>query len=273
MLRKSIVLVLLASLCALITACSSNQSTSDKKDSETVNAPSEEKAEIIVSAAASLKDAAEEIETAFSKENPMIAVIYNFGSSGNLSQQIQQGAPVDVFLTASKKDMDTISEKAMIDEDTRRDFASNELVVVTGKTTDVKLSTLKDISHLDVNHIVLGDPQAVPAGRYAKESLENIGVWSGIEDKIVYVSDVRQVLTQVETGNADLGFVYNTDAIQSKDVKILMKVDAGLHEQIIYPGAMIKASKNEEAAKLYLDFLSSEEGKSILSSYGFITNE
>ena len=262
-------------LCTLLTACNTNQPETEKESAKTSNSPSEiqEKSDIIVSAAASLTDAAEEIKAAFNKEYPLISVTYNFGSSGNLAQQIQQGAPADVFLTASKKDMDTLAKKDMIMEDTRRDFASNKLVVISGKTNEFTLSALKDITNANVNHIVLGDVKSVPAGRYAKESLENVGVWEGIKDKMVYVSDVRQVLTQVETGNADFGFVYNTDAIQSEDVDINTKVDSSLHEPIIYPGAVIKASKNKEAAKLYLDFLSSEEGKSILTSYGFITNE
>lgn len=263
-------LIFVLMLTFILTACNYNNSAS--KETETASKPAEKQVELIISAAASLTDAAKEIATTFKKEYPNITITYNFGASGSLSQQIEQGAPADLFLTASKKDMDALAEKGLINKDSRIDFASNDMVVVTGKSNKLTLSNFKDISNLNVNNIVLGNPKAVPAGRYGKESLENAGAWDKIKNKVVYASDVRQVLAQVESGNADLAFVYNSDALQSKDVKIVTKVDSSLHSPIIYPGAIIKSSKNQDAAKLYLDFLNSEKGKSILKSYGFIVN-
>lgn len=273
MLKKINVFSIFALLLTLfLTGCSSSNSTSVKEESKTTSEAPEEKTEIIISAAASLTDVGEEIKKAFSEENPNITVTYNFGGSGNLAQQIQQGAPADIFLSASKKDMDTLSESDQIVEDSRFDFVSNELVIITEKTNDIKLPTLKDIANVDVNNIVMGDAEAVPAGRYGKESFENVGVWDKIESKLVFVSDISQVLTQVETGNAELGVAYNTDALRSEKVKIVSKIDDKLHAPIIYPAAIIKNSKNQDAANLYLAFLKSEEGKSILKSQGFITN-
>jgi len=253
----------------LLTACGSNEQDSAEDNS---NSSADSEAKLIISAAASLTDALEEIKTAFNKENPDISITYNFGGSGNLSQQIQQGAPTDIFLSASKKDMDTISEKTLIDEDSRFDFVQNQLVVITEKSNTLKLPAIEDLATIDIGNLAMGDVEAVPAGRYGKASLENSGVWDNIENKVVYFSDVRQVLTQVETGNAELGIVYRTDAIQSDKVKIIHDIDSSLHDPIIYPAAIIKDSQNKEAATKYLDFLKSEKGKEILQSYGFITN-
>lgn len=263
---STILLVLL-----LLSACGTNKTEQTNKEPEAAKEPTEEKVEIIISAAASLSDVAEEIQTAFNKENPSIKISHNFGSSGKLAQQITQGAPADIFLSASKKDTDFLSEKDLIVPTSLVDFASNELVVITEENQNIELPSLEDIATLDIKNIVIGDTQATPLGRYGKESLENIGVWDDIESKMVYASDVRQVLTHVETGNAELGIVFNTDAQRAEKVKVVTKIDSNLHSPIIYPGAVVKTSKNQDAAQKYLDFLTSEEGKKILESHGFIT--
>lgn len=256
--------ILAISLSMLITACGPNDSSKNPDKEENIG--------LIVSAAASLTDAAEELKRAFSEENPSVDLTYNFGGSGNLSQQIKQGAPADVFLSASERDMDRLSESDLILEDTRFNFAYNELVIVTEQTNKISLPKIEEIVNLEIRNIVMGDSEAVPAGRYGKESFESIGAWEKIETKMVYVSDVRQVLAQVETGNAELGIVYSTDVAQADDVKVVTKIDSSLHAPIVYPAAVINGSKNHEAARAYLDFLKSEKGKGILKSYGFITD-
>lgn len=273
MLKKLKPLAIFAMLLLLLTACNSNDTTSEEKDTkpEKESEPPVEKVEIIVSAAASLTDVGEELATKFNEKNPNIKVTYNFGSSGKLSQQIQQGAPADVFLSASKKDMDFLSENKLIAEDTRFDFAGNELVVIAEKSTDIELNKLEDIATVEANNITMGDIEATPLGRYGKEALETVGVWSQIEGKMVYASTVNQVLTYIEEGNAELGISFNTDAIRSDKVKILTKIDPSLHAPVIYPAAAISSSKVLDEAKLYLDFLTSEDGKAILQSQGFIT--
>lgn len=275
MLKKFNLFAILGILLALLlTACNGNDTASAPKEKENDNKsePPAEEVEIIVSAAASLTDVAEEIKAKFNKKNPHITVTYNFGSSGKLSQQIQQGAPADIFMSASKKDMDFLSENSLIAEDSRFDFASNELVVITEKSKDIELASLEDIATLEVKNIVMGDTEATPLGRYGKEALQNIGVWEKIESKMVYLSDVNQVLTHVETQNAEIGIVFNTDAQRAENVKIMTKIDKDLHAPVIYPAAAIESSKALDAAQLYLDFLASDEGKSILESHGFLTN-
>ncbi|MGN7403386.1 molybdate ABC transporter substrate-binding protein [Cytobacillus praedii] len=266
-------------LVLFLTACNSNDTTEPVKEAEepategTEHAAEEPKleGELIISAAASLTDAAEELKSTFNKVNPNVTITYNFGGSGALATQIQEGAPADIFMSASQKDMDTVEDLGLLLDDSRFDFASNAIVLVTKKSNDITLEKLEDIATLDISHIAMGDPESVPAGRYGKAAFEAVGVWDKIESKMVYVSDVRQALTQVETGNADLGIAFSTDAKTSDTVKAVINIDPSLHDAIIYPAAIVKSSENAEVAKAYLDFLNSDEGKTILESYGFIT--
>lgn len=271
--KKKLSLFLGLLLVSLLTACGGNEnaSTEEKKPEEKQEAPAE-KTEIIISAAASLTDVGEELKAKFNELNPEITVTYNFGSSGKLSQQIQQGAPADIFMSASKKDMDFLSENKLIDEDSRFDFASNKIVVITEKSKELEMNSLEEIATIEANNIVIGDIEATPLGRYGKEALENVGVWEAIESKMVFASTVNQVLTHVEEGNGELGIAFNTDALRAENVKIIHDVDPSLHSPVIYPAAAISSSKNLEAAKLYLDFVASEDGKKILEAHGFITN-
>lgn len=272
MFKKPILLTIFAMFIALLlTACGGEDAaTTEEKEDENQAAPPTEKVEIIISAAASLTDVAEDIKATFNEKNPNITVTYNFGSSGKLSQQIQQGAPADVFLSASKKDVDFLAENDLIDEDSRFDFAGNELVVITEKSKEIQLNSLEDIATVEADNIVIGDVEATPLGRYGKEALEKVGAWAQIESKLVFASTVNQVLTHVEEGNGELGIVFNTDAIRAEKVKIILNIDPSLHAPVIYPAAAINSSKNLEAAQTYLDFLKSDEGKSILETHGFI---
>lgn len=266
-------------LVLFLTACNSNNTTKPAKDAEEPVTEEKEpvaeepklEGELIISAAASLTDAAEEIKATFNEVNPDVTITYNFGGSGSLATQIQEGAPADIFMSASQKDMDTVDDLGLLLDGSRFDFASNAIVLVTEKSNDITLEKLEDIATLDISHIAMGDPESVPAGRYGKAAFEAVGVWDKIESKMVYVSDVRQALAQVETGNADLGIAFNTDAKATDTVKTVINIDPSLHDAIIYPAAIVKDSENTEAAQAYLDFLKGDEGKAILESYGFIT--
>lgn len=284
MLKKFKFLPILAILLALfLTACNSNDTSKEKEEEtpvtetetpETEPVKEEEptlEGELIISAAASLTDAAEEIKTVFASKYPDVTITYNFGGSGSLATQIQEGAPADIFMSASQKDMNTVDDLGLLLEDTRFDFAGNAIVLVTEKSNDITLDKLEDIATLDIEHIAMGDPESVPAGRYGKAAFEAVGVWEQIKDKFVFVSDVRQALQQAETGNADLAIAFSTDAKLTETVKEVIKIDSSLHDAIIYPAAVVKDSQNPEAAKAYLDFVKNGEGKDILASYGFVT--
>lgn len=230
----------------------------------------QEPIELTVSAAISLTDALEEIKKVYEKErDQQVQLTFNLGGSGTLSQQIQQGAPVDVFISANQQWMDTLEEKELIRSESRRDVTGNQIVLIAGVSSSTEYDSFDQLNGVAVDKVAIGNPESVPAGKYTEEVLQELNKWDELEDQFVFAKDVRQVLTYVETGNADIGFVYESDAFTSDLVKVLAIVDAHLHEPIIYPGAVTKKTKYEEEAKAFLQFMETEEAQHILETYGF----
>jgi molybdate transport system substrate-binding protein len=260
-------LILCTALSLMLGACSTLQTAPQPTEAGTT--PQAKQIELMVSAAASLTDALTELKTSYENEHPGTTLSFNFGSSGKLAQQIGQGAPSDVFLSASKKDMDGLEEKQLISKETRLDFAGNSLVLVTGSSSSVAISSFEQVNNPMLKHIAVGEPETVPAGRYAKEALGYLKMWEPLTGRLVYGSDVRQVLTFVESGNAEVGIVYASDAATSKKVKVLATAKPEWHKPIVYPGAVVADSEHPDAAKSFLTYLTSEKGKAILQKYGF----
>jgi molybdate transport system substrate-binding protein len=229
--------------------------------------PAEEKVELTVSAAASLQDALNKIKTDFENEHPNIVINYNFGASGALQQQIAQGAPVDLFFSAAEDKFDQLIEKGLIAKDKEVDLVGNDLVLVVPKDSSKDINTFDDIIKAD--RVSLGIPASVPAGKYAKQTLENLKLWESIEHKAVYAKDVRQVLTYVETGNVDAGIVYKTDALLSKKVKLVAVAEENTHQPIVYPVGVIKETANPKEAQQFYEYLQSEKSLGVLKKYGF----
>ncbi|PIC69415.1 molybdate ABC transporter substrate-binding protein [Sporosarcina sp. P16b] len=225
--------------------------------------------ELVVSAAASLTDALVELKGPFEEAHDGITVTYNFGSSGKLATTIENGAPSDVFLSASSKDMNDMEDKDLILNESRKSFAKNALVLITQKDSDSAISSFEDLNTATLDHVAVGEPGSVPVGRYTKETFDSLGLWEPLQDKLVLSSDVRQVLTHVEMGNADYGVVYSSDAFVSNDVKVLAEAEADWHEPIVYPGAVVAESKYQEAAQQFLDYLTGDVGKETLQKFGF----
>lgn len=224
---------------------------------------------ILVSAAASLKDALEEIKPGFEKANPNIKVNYNFGSSGALQQQIEQGAPADVFISAATKQMDALAKGGLIDASTRVNLLTNRLVLIVPKNYTLKITDFRSLTNSNVTRISVGEPRSVPVGQYSEEVFKNLGILEQIRPKLVFANSVRNVLAAVETGNADAGIVYTTDAKISDQVKVVATAANNLHSPIIYPIAVIKASKNPQVAKTFTQYLTSAPAKSIFEKFGF----
>ena len=230
----------------------------------------QESVQLTVSAAASLKEALGEITPLYSKAKSNVSIRNNFGSSGDLQQQIINGAPVDVFISAAAKQMDELQKKDLIVADTRRDLLSNRLVlIVPADKGDAK--ELKDLTNASIERIAIGDPRSVPAGQYAEQALTKLELLQDVQSKFVLGNNVRQVLQFVESGNAQAGIVYATDAKASTKVKVVQVIDAKLHKPIVYPIAVLQKSTNQPSAKSYLEFLSSEPAKTIFEKYGFST--
>jgi molybdate transport system substrate-binding protein len=222
---------------------------------------------LTVSAAASLQGALSEVEAAYFAGHPKVEFRNNFGSSGTLAREIEQGAPVDLFLSAAAKPMDDLESKGLITVGTRQNILHNSLVLIA--PLDSKLQGPADLADRSTRLIAVGDPASVPAGQYAQQSLNALHLNDQVKGKLVLGKDVRQVLTYVETGNADAGFVYATDARISGRVRVVATVPESAHEPIVYPAAVVKTSANQEAARAFVEFLGSPEAKAIFTRNGY----
>jgi len=223
--------------------------------------------ELTISAAASLQDALEELKTTYEKEHDTIKILYNFGGSGALQQQILQGAPADLFFSAAEDKFDALVEKEMIDPNQGVDLLANELVLIVPKKNDKQIQSFEDLKQ--AGKIALGTPETVPAGQYGVETLKNMQLWESLESKVVYTKDVRQVLTYSETENVDAGIVYKTDALVSNKVEVVATADDQTHTPIIYPVGVIKNSKHVQEAEDFYHFLQSDEAMEVFKKYGF----
>ena len=225
--------------------------------------------ELYISAAASLTDAMKEIGSQYEASHPGIKLIYSFGSSGALQTQIEQGAPADVFVSAAQKQMEALDQQGLILSDTKKALLLNKVVLIVPKDSALQLADFAALTDKKVQKIALGEPKAVPVGQYAEDIFMHLGISDAVRPKAVYASDVRQVLAWVETGEVDCGIVYATDAAISDKVRVLLEAPAGSHKPVIYPVAVLKASKQADAAKDFTAYLASDEAKTIFTKYGF----
>lgn len=257
---KKVLVWIVAALSLLAVGCGSEQAQPEQQGGPV---------ELHVAAAASLTDVMQEIAAAYEKEHPQVKVVFNFGSSGALQQAIQNGGQTDVFFSAARKQMNALEKDGLLAEGTRRDLLINEVVLIVPAEGGKSLQDFEELTRADIQHIALGEPKGVPVGQYAEEVFTSLGILEPIKAKVVYGSDVRQVLSWVETGDADCGVVYATDAAVSKKVRVAAKAPAGSHKPIVYPAAMLKDSKHPEEAKDFLNFVGNDDNKKLFAKYGF----
>lgn len=229
---------------------------------------------LTLSAAVSLQNVLQTVGKIYTQEHPHIQLRFNFGGSGILAQQIDQGAPVDVFLSANEEFMNRLGAKGLILNGTRSDFLSNELVlVIPNQKNRSNLSSFKDLTGARVKRFSMGQPDSVPAGQYAREVLIWLKIYDQLQPKTVFAKNVRQVLTYVETGNVEAGIVYATDARLSNQVNVIATAPKGSHQPIVYPVAVLKRTANPEAAKEFVDFLASDRAQKFFKQYGFVIDQ
>jgi molybdate transport system substrate-binding protein len=228
---------------------------------------STQRIELIVSAAASLQDSLELLHTKYAAGHPNIDLIFNYGSSGTLQQQIEQGAPVDLFISAGQKQMDGLINLKLIDKS--QTILKNELVVIVASGSKKDWSSIQVLTSDEISKIAIGQPESVPAGLYAQQTLKALGLWDSVQKKLVYAKDVRQVLNYVETGNAEAGIVYETDAQHSTKSIIAEYLDSETHQPIVYPAGILNTSNHPEEALAFYNYLTSKEAQSIFSGFGF----
>jgi molybdate transport system substrate-binding protein len=225
---------------------------------------------VTVFAAASMKNALDDVNTAFGAASP-IKVVVSYAASSALMKQIEQGAPADVFISADLEWMDYGSQKKLVKDDTRVNLLGNKLVLIApkdSKTGNVTIGQGFDLAKLTGDgRVATGDVRAVPVGKYAKAALEKLGSWTAIEPKMAMAENVRAALALVGRGEAPLGIVYETDAKVEPAVKIVGTFPADSHQPITYPVALTVTAK-PDAAK-YIAFLRSPAAKAIFEKYGF----
>lgn len=231
-----------------------------------------DEAELLVSAAASLTDVLEELRIVYKKRSPEINLIYTLSGSGSLQVQIEEGAPVDVFISAAQKQMKALEDGGHLLDGTRKTLLFNKLVLISPKDSKLDIKHFKDMTRGEVEKIAIGDPTNVPVGQYSEEILNSLNIKDKVNDKLVLANDVRTVLNWVEIGEVDLGIVYATDAMTSDKINIITEAPEGSHREVSYPAAVIKDSKDEKQARAFLDFLSTDEAKIIFEKYGFTIN-
>lgn len=224
---------------------------------------------ILVAAAASMQPSLEELKSLFQDKYPWITVEGTYDSSGKLQTQIEEGLEADVFLSAAMKQMNALKEKSMVDEETIIQLLENKVVLIVPKNMESKVTSFNDI--LNAEKIAIGDPASVPAGQYAKEILDNLGIFDKVGEKASLGTNVTEVLNWVAEGSADVGVVYATDAATTDKVVVVANAPEGtLKNPVIYPIGIVSASQKKEAAKLYVEFLQSEDAKEIFKKYGFL---
>ena len=230
--------------------------------------------QLTVSAAASLKNAMEEIKPIYEQKYSGTEIIYNFASSGSLQRQIEQGAPVDVFISAATNKMEALEKQNLLLTRTRQNLLKNQIVLIVphrNQKNELKLERFKDLTTQEIDRIALGEPASVPAGKYAQEVLASFEIADRINDRAIYGKDVRQVLNYVATGNVDAGIVYRTDARIAEGVEIAAIAPETSHSPVIYPIAVIQDSNRPEVAIELIEFLTTPEAQAVFKEYGFAT--
>lgn len=224
-------------------------------------------AEITISAAASLRDPLSEIIAQYEKETN-IKVNINLGSSGSLQKQIEEGAPVDIFISAGKTQVDALTAKGLIDKYTYKNLLTNSLVLIVSNSYDKNIISIEELKNKNIK-LALGEASTVPVGQYSKEFLENIKLWENFKDKIVFSKDVKAVLNYVEKGEAEAGIVYISDTVNLKNSYVAYKIPQNTHEPIVYPAVIIGQSKNKAFAKAFMEFMGKPQAKEIFKKYNF----
>jgi molybdate transport system substrate-binding protein len=226
-------------------------------------------AQVTVFAAASLMESLKEIGGDYERQTGG-KVIFNFAGSSTLARQIEEGAPADVFFSADEAQMYRLEKKNRIVEGSRRNRLSNSLVVIVATKGGPTLHSLNDLARPEIRKVALGDPKSVPVGVYARKYLEKINLWKSIAPKIVPMENVRGALAAVESGNADASIVYMTDALISKNVVVAYHIAPSEVLDIRYPAAIVRGTKNPNAAWGFLEFLDRDAAIKVFENRGFV---
>jgi molybdate transport system substrate-binding protein len=260
-------LALMVSAAFLVTGCG-GQSASTSSSSSSSSSGGSQKV-LHVSAAASLTNVMQDIAKEYEQQHPDVKVEFNFGSSGALQQAIENGGQSDLFVSAAQKQMNALEKAGLLADGTRQDLLINDVVLIVPKDSKKDIKSFEDLNTDKVQKLALGEPKGVPVGQYSEQIFTYMKNLDAMKAKAVYGTDVRQVLSWIEQGEADAGLVYATDAAITDGVKVVAKAPADSHKPIIYPVSVLKDSKQLDLAKDFEQFLLNDTSKAIFEKYGF----
>lgn len=232
-----------------------------------------EAVELTILAAASLTDVCNEIKTEYEAAHPNVTLNFSYGASGALQTQIEEGAPADLFFSAATKQMTALNDEGLMDSDSIVKLLENKVVLIVPEGRDKDITSFEDVATDKVGMIGLGEPGSVPVGQYSEEIFTSLGILDTVKTKANYGSDVRTVLSWVETGAVDCGVVYATDAYVGENIKIVCEAPAGSCKQVIYPVGIVKASEHADAAAEFLAYLQTDHTMQKFEAYGFSAAE
>ena len=224
---------------------------------------------VTVLAAASLTDVMGELETKYEASHKDVDLVFSFAGSGALQTQIEEGAPCDIFISAATKQMNALRDEDLMDDNSIFDLLENKVVLIVPGSSSLGLTSFEDVTRDDVKMIGLGEPESVPAGKYAEQIFTSLGILDDVKAKANYGSDVRTVLSWVEMGELYCGVVNATDAYTSDRVKIFAEAPEGSCDKVIYPAGIVKSSEVKPQAEEFLKYLQSDDAAAVFEAYGF----
>ena len=224
--------------------------------------------ELVIFGAMSLTEALTEVSQRFGAARN-VKVYCNFAGSSTLQRQIEKGAPADVFISASPKQIDALQDDGLLYEGSRQDILSNRLVLVAPVNSSLSITDAGQLAQDSIRRIAISEPSSVPAGIYGKEALTHLGVWEAVQPKLIPSADVRSTLAYVGFGEVDLGIVYQTDAAISRKVRIIYQFPDSSHSPIVYPAAVLRNTRHKTLAQAFLKYLQTAEVAAIFKKYGF----
>ena len=275
--KRTAVFALLLALVLLVSACAAPAPAATITPEPTAAAtatpvpapvPTPEPVELFVSAAASLTDVLGSIAEGYKAAAPNVKLTFNFDSSGTLQTQIEEGAPADIFFSAAQKQMTALKDKGLTIDETIKNMLVNKVVLIVPASSDKGIASFEDVTTDKVSMVAVGE-SSVPVGQYTEEIYTTLGTWDAVKAKANFGTNVRAVLTWVESGDVDCGIVYATDAATTDLVKIVAEAPEGSHKPVVYPAAVLKNAAHPEEAKAFLEYLSGPEATAAFEGAGF----
>ena len=273
-----------AVLAVALTGCGNTQAASTGSAPAAEGSAAKETVQLQVFAANSLEKALPEVQALYTEETGTTFADTQFKASGDLVEQMKAGASVDALITASKGTMDDAVSAELVDESTRQDMFTNDLVIVKAEGSDIAVNSLEDVKTVE-GKVAVGDAKTVPAGKYANQALNTIGLYTGaagddgeyapeFADRVALADKVGTAAKYVSTGDATIGFVYSSDVYRYDGIEVAYTCPEDSHKPIVYPGAVAKDSKNAEETAKFLDFcMNNKEAQEIWAKYGFELSE